>query len=558
MEKLRIHVCGTDIHVTELGKLTTGMVGATASFSFSPEWNGLLKTAVFCSGIKKDVILTGDTAKIPPECIRTPALTVGVYGHLADGTVVIPTVMSGNIGVSIGTKPSGDAQSGFTPDKWMQMLGMIGDLSMLTTDDKANLVAAINEAARKGGGAVDPAEIQRIVTEYLAANPPTVTETDPTVPAWAKQPTKPSYTAEEVGAQPKGNYVKTVNGVAPDESGNVEVDIPEGGGNVGCLLTFETITIGEEPGEPESIPVTGLGLDLTSYSAKVGDGFYINPVVKPSNATNRAVTWKSNAPSIATVDGNGYVTCKAEGNAVITCTTVDGGFTATCAVSVAAESSDEPEPEVTLSSISATYSGGDVAVGTAVTDLTGIVVTAHYSDGSTATVTDYTLSGTIAEGSNTIAVSYGGKTTTFTVTGVAESGGTTGGKIQYSTLNLTAGGFKADGTTHTLGSTYHVTIPYSEGMYIRTLYGSWAVTTYPAIIVVTDGVYSLPTYNNKVADENGNTAITIGGKIGNHVDATLTGYSAGSTVIVQMLTGSTAAEDMDDSDWLYYIPGGEA
>ena len=112
MEKLKIHVCGTDIHVTQLGKLTTGMVGATASFSFSPEWNGLLKTAVFYGGIEKDVILTGDTVKIPPECIRTPGLTVGVYGHLADGTEVIPTVMSERIEVATGAKPSGDAQSG--------------------------------------------------------------------------------------------------------------------------------------------------------------------------------------------------------------------------------------------------------------------------------------------------------------------------------------------------------------------------------------------------------------------------------------------------------------
>ena len=77
----------------------------------------------------------------------------------------------------------------------------------------------------------------------------------------------------------------------------------------------------------------------------------------------------------------------------------------------------------TLTSISATYSGGDVAVGTAVTDLTGIVVTAHYSDGTSEAVTGYILSGTIAEGSNTITVSYGGKTTTFTVIGTAESGG---------------------------------------------------------------------------------------------------------------------------------------
>lgn len=85
---------------------------------------------------------------------------------------------------------------------------------------------------------------------------------------------------------------------------------------------------------------------------------------------------------------------------------------------------DEPDvPEKTLTSISATYSGGSVTAGTAVNDLTGIVVTAHYSDGTSETVTGYTLSGTIAEGSNTINVSYGGKTTTFVVTGTTESGG---------------------------------------------------------------------------------------------------------------------------------------
>lgn len=99
---------------------------------------------------------------------------------------------------------------------------------------------------------------------------------------------------------------------------------------------------------------------------------------------------------------------------------------------LASGGSDEPDvpvdPEKTLTSISATYSGGNVPVGTSVLALTGVVVTAHYSDGSTATVTGYTLSGTIAEGSNTVTVSYGGKTTTFTVTGVAESGGDDGGE----------------------------------------------------------------------------------------------------------------------------------
>ena len=81
------------------------------------------------------------------------------------------------------------------------------------------------------------------------------------------------------------------------------------------------------------------------------------------------------------------------------------------------------EPEVTLSSISAMYSGGDVTEGTAVSELTGIVVTAHYSDGTSEDVTGYTLSGTIAEGENTITVSYLGKSTTFVVVGVAEESG---------------------------------------------------------------------------------------------------------------------------------------
>ena len=75
--------------------------------------------------------------------------------------------------------------------------------------------------------------------------------------------------------------------------------------------------------------------------------------------------------------------------------------------------------DVTLTGISADYTGGDVPVGTALIDLTGLTVTATYSDGSIANVTGYTLSGTIAEGSNTITVTYDGCTTTFLVTGVA-------------------------------------------------------------------------------------------------------------------------------------------
>lgn len=101
--------------------------------------------------------------------------------------------------------------------------------------------------------------------------------------------------------------------------------------------------------------------------------------------------------------------------------TLDGSYTKNVRVrEISFDGSETEEPEATLESISVAYTGGDVAVGTALTDLTGLTVTATYSDGSTAVVTGYTLSGTISEGENTITVSYGGLTTAFTVTGVEE------------------------------------------------------------------------------------------------------------------------------------------
>ena len=71
-----------------------------------------------------------------------------------------------------------------------------------------------------------------------------------------------------------------------------------------------------------------------------------------------------------------------------------------------------------LTSISAVYTqSGAVYDDATLNDLKAdLVVTAHYADSTTETVTDYTLSGTLTVGTSTITVSYGGKTTTFTVT----------------------------------------------------------------------------------------------------------------------------------------------
>ena len=77
------------------------------------------------------------------------------------------------------------------------------------------------------------------------------------------------------------------------------------------------------------------------------------------------------------------------------------------------------EPK-TLVSISAVYTQSGTVYDTDTLDSlkTDLVVTATWSDTSTSTVAsaDYTLSGTLTEGTSTITVAYGGKTTTFNVT----------------------------------------------------------------------------------------------------------------------------------------------
>lgn len=75
-------------------------------------------------------------------------------------------------------------------------------------------------------------------------------------------------------------------------------------------------------------------------------------------------------------------------------------------------------PPVGLVSISCVYTqSGTVYTTDSLDSLkSDLVVTAHYDDSSTATITTYTLSGTLTVGTSTITVSYGGKTTTFNVT----------------------------------------------------------------------------------------------------------------------------------------------
>lgn len=83
---------------------------------------------------------------------------------------------------------------------------------------------------------------------------------------------------------------------------------------------------------PEVVAVTGIKLDQMTLTLNTGESVQLTATVSPSDATNKSVTWSANNSNVS-VSG-GKVTAKTAGSAVVTVTTVDGGYTAQCNVTV--------------------------------------------------------------------------------------------------------------------------------------------------------------------------------------------------------------------------------
>lgn len=79
-----------------------------------------------------------------------------------------------------------------------------------------------------------------------------------------------------------------------------------------------------------SLPAT-VELDLSA-----GGTQQITNTISPGDASNTAVTYASSDVTKATVSASGLITAVGVGSATITITTVDGGFTDTCVVTVVA------------------------------------------------------------------------------------------------------------------------------------------------------------------------------------------------------------------------------
>ena len=80
--------------------------------------------------------------------------------------------------------------------------------------------------------------------------------------------------------------------------------------------------------------VSGISLNTTSVNLTVGETSQLSATVTPSEATEKGYVWSTSDESVARVNTSGTVTAVGGGTATITATTVDGGFTASCEVTV--------------------------------------------------------------------------------------------------------------------------------------------------------------------------------------------------------------------------------
>ena len=81
-------------------------------------------------------------------------------------------------------------------------------------------------------------------------------------------------------------------------------------------------------------PVEGVTLDQEELILNVGQIQRLIATILPADANNQEMVWNSSDLSVVTVDGSGNVNALHTGTAVITVTTVDGYFTASCNITV--------------------------------------------------------------------------------------------------------------------------------------------------------------------------------------------------------------------------------
>lgn len=194
-------------------------------------------------------------------------------------------------------------------------------------------------------------------------------------------------------------------------SATITVTTADGGKTATCTVTIT------EPAAP--VAVTGVTLNKNNTTIYTGRTETLTATIQPADATNKAVTWTSDNTGVATVN-NGVVTGVSVGSATITAKTADGGFTATCTVTVEEAPIVHPTGvSISKTSINLQIGGSEILTATVTpADANNKNVTWSTSDATVAAVDKNGKVTGIKAGNATITATTedGGKTATCSVT----------------------------------------------------------------------------------------------------------------------------------------------
>lgn len=192
-------------------------------WTLDEEWSAYdTKTmrTIYMDGTYTDTVFSGAEVALP-VCTVPGAVQIGLFaGDIRTSRVAILRALPS-------VRSAAGAPADPTPDVYDQLMEII-----------------------KGLGGVDPDDIAKAVADYLAAHP--IEETDPTVPEWAKAETKPTYSAEDVGAIAQSDLQVATNAALALAKSSGEFDGPAGpAGPAG-------------PQGPAGVPgKDGAGMDIT-------------------------------------------------------------------------------------------------------------------------------------------------------------------------------------------------------------------------------------------------------------------------------------------------------
>ena len=201
----------------------------------------------------KGVSITTDAT--PIQGSTNPVQSGGVYSALTnkldksgDGSNVTAAFTAATTRANIATGEKLSVLFG----KIAKWLGDLGSLAFKSTVAKSDLTSDVQTSLGKADSALQ-----------------SYTETDPTVPAWAKAETKPSYTASEVGALPNTTVIPSVPAttslIKGDGSGGLAAAVPETDYASPAIARKVTLTVAgwNSSTKQQTVACTGILADAT-------------------------------------------------------------------------------------------------------------------------------------------------------------------------------------------------------------------------------------------------------------------------------------------------------